>query len=97
MFLTLHGDWSDRINVYMQTPLEPHKQAQSKDKKKQKTMTHIKSLKYTRMDWQTTAKVQSEHKQRLVKQVQTSAQYLREDECIYFLPLHGPGSLHQSD
>lgn len=52
--------------------------------KKKKTMTRIKSLKYTRMDWQTTAKVQSEHKQRLVKQVQTSAQYLREDECITF-------------
>lgn len=30
------------------------------------------------------AKVQSEHKQRLVKQVQTSAQHLREDECITF-------------
>lgn len=59
-------------------------QTGTEQRPKKKTMTRIKSLKYTRMDWQTTAKVQSEHKQRLVKQVQTSAQYLREDECITF-------------
>lgn len=43
-----------------------------------------KKKKLAQIDKPTTAKVQSEHKQRLVKQVQTSAQHLREDECITF-------------
>lgn len=58
---------------------------------------HVYKLKLKiHLNGSTTTKVQREHKQQLVKQVQTSAQYLREDECITFF-LFTALALHQSD
>lgn len=60
----------------------------TKWKKKKKDMYTRLSLIYTSQIAKPTAvKVQREHKQWLVKPVQTSAQHLRENECITFFLL----------
>lgn len=64
---------------------------------KKKEHWHVYKLKLKiHLNGSTTTKVQREHKQQLVKQVQTSAQYLRGDECITFF-LFTALALHQSD
>lgn len=55
------------------------------------------SFKYICTDWQTTEKVQRQHKQRLAKRDQTSAQYSREDESLTFLLFTPPVlSIHRT-